>query len=281
MRIISFGVVTDIHYGFDQGNKKGSQAPRLLENFFRRANKIGVDFTVDLGDRVIYQGRETNLAFTREAGYARDMSYLAKVKEHFNKAAAPHYSVNGNHDLGHMSANDNARILGMPETSYSHDIKGVHFVFWNPNVRVDANREMHATAQDLQWLKDNLAKTANPAVIFCHIPFDDQNETPYVDKDDPTKWIFPSFYAESKEIRKILEDSGKVIECHFGHLHRNRHSTINGIHYFEHQSLVQKNENTGHARNASYIVTIDLDNAETRIRGFGKGQKNRIAPLTL
>ena len=282
MRIISFGVVTDIHYGFDLGNKKGSQAPRLLENFFKRANRIGVDFTVDLGDRVIYQGRDTNLVSTREAGLAQDISYLTKVKEHFNKAAAPHYSVNGNHDHGHMSANDNARILGLPDTSYSRDIKGIHFVFWNPNTRViDGGREMHAFAENIEWLKNDLAQTDKPSVIFCHIPFDDLNDKPYVDKDHPEKWIFPSYYAESKDIRKILEDSGKVIQCHFGHLHRNRHREINGIHYFQHQSLVQKNENTGHARNASWIVTIDLDSAETRLQGYGKGQKNRTVQLTL
>jgi hypothetical protein len=136
---------------------------------------------------------------------------------------------------------------------------------------------MHAFPDEIQWLKDDLAKTSLPCILFSHIPLDNLPGETVHDKDDPAKWIFPSHYDEGEEIRKILEDSGKVRLCMAGHRHLNRHREINGIHYIIHQSLTQKNPNTGHARGAHSI--IEIDDKAVRIKGYGVGQNTRVLPF--
>ena len=264
-----FAVCTDIHYGFDQANKKGSQAARLIERFIRVANKNRVDFSVDLGDRVIYRTPEL------------DRSYAKSVREHFNKAAAPHEKVDGNHDRRHMTAEENAAIMGTPVGSYSKIYGNIRAIFWSPNVTPDKDRQLDMTQEEIQWLKDELAASDLPCVLFSHIPLHNLPRDKQPANDDPDKWIFPSYYnRQGAEIRKVLEDSGKVKLCMAGHLHHNTHRMINGIHYVLHQSLVQKNERTGHARGAFSIVDFDEQTGEIKITGYGVGQKNRLLSFT-
>jgi alkaline phosphatase len=266
--MVYFAVVTDIHYGFDKGNKKGSRAPVLIDRFIKAANTNRVDFAVELGDRVI-----------ATADAAQDEHYQQKLSEHFNKLAMPLYSVDGNHDVWHRP--------NRPSSAVRHG--DVTLVLWNPDVRIwkyiDKNdpdgppkiRSLHATPEDLQWLKDALAAAETPCIVFSHVPLDNQA------KDDANalardKYPNFSYYPQGAEIRKILEDSGKVRQCFHGHRHRNRHREINGIHYFTLQSLVQRNENTGHVRGAFYMVKIDEN--EIRVKGYGPGQKSYAIPLT-
>src|SRR5687768_12257860 len=181
--MLRFAVVTDIHYGFDQGNKKGSHAPRLIDRFVRVANKSKVDFAVDLGDRVICQSPE------------QDLHYLKKLTEQFNNLAMPKYSVHGNHDLRHLTRQDNEDALGLPGESYSLDIKEHHLIFWNPEVRVNEDKILTASKEDLAWLKNDLAASQYPAILFSHVPLDNTAH------DDPLphpgqKYYFPSFYSQ-------------------------------------------------------------------------------------
>lgn len=259
-----FAVATDIHYGFDQGNKKGTQAARLVERFIRVANKNRVDFSVDMGDRVIFKTTE------------QDLFYLNSLRSHFNQAAAPHEKVDGNHDRRNLSAEQNADIMGTPVSSYSKVYGNIRALFWSPNVTPDKNRQLDMTEDDIQWLKDQLAASDEPCILFSHIPLHNLPRDKTAENPDPEKWIFPSYYVrQGEEIRKILEDSGKVKLCMAGHLHHNTHRMINGIHYVLHQSLVQKNERTGHARGAFSIVDIDEKSGEIKITGYGVGQKSR------
>lgn len=263
--MLRFAIVTDIHYGFDEKNKKGAQAPRLIENYIKKANKYRVDFSVDLGDRVIYKSPD------------RDRAYLTQLKDQFNKLAMPHYAVHGNHDLGNMTRYDNADILGVPAYSYSHDIGGVHFIFWSPNVRLNRHKEVHTHPGEIEWLEKDLAETNLPCVVFTHIPLDNYPNETVLNKTDPTKWLFPSHYEQGPKIRKVLEDSGKVMLCMAGHRHMNRHREINDIQYIIHQSLTQKNKNTGHARGAYSIV--EITDRDIYIQGFGVGQPDHVFAL--
>jgi alkaline phosphatase len=265
--MVYFAVVTDIHYGFDKGNKKGSRAPVLIDRFIKAANTNRVDFAVELGDRVIA---------TTDA--EADERYQQKLSDHFNALAAPLYSVDGNHDVWHRPRR--------PSRAVRHG--DVTLLLWNPDLSLwkrqdkddptapPAIRGLHASDEDIQWLKDALAAAETPCIVFSHIPLDNQP------KDDVTalkRDRYPNFsyYSQGAQIRKILEDSGKVRQCFHGHRHRNRHREINGIHYFTLQSLVQRNENTGHARGAFYMVRIDEN--QIAVKGYGPGQRSYIIPL--
>ncbi len=259
--MVYFAVVTDIHYGFDRGNKKGSQAPKLVDRFVRTANRNGVDFAVDLGDRVIATDPET------------DHYWHRKLTEQFNALAVPRYAVDGNHDVCHMAPN--------PSRVERHG--DFTLIMWNPDVAIrkvpDTGnpaaparvRGLNARTEDLQWLKNALAAAETPCIVFSHVPLDntDKDDRHALQRDGHPSF---SYYPQGGAIRKILEESGKVDLCLAGHRHRNRHRAIEGIHYLTLQSLVQRNENTGHVRGAFY--TVKIDDGTIAVKGYGPGQRS-------
>lgn len=255
--MLRFAVVTDIHYGFDRGNKRGSKAPWLIERFVRAANRNRVDFAVDMGDRVTYTSRD------------RDGYYLGQLKEKFNQLAMPKHSVNGNHDVTYLTPEENAQILNLPVGSYSRDIGDYHVIFWSPSVRISGTNQLFIKPDEMQWLRDTLNAMDRKCIIFNHIPldnFDSDNQA----ATEHDKRPFISYYPQGPEVRKILEDSGKVVLSMSGHRHRNRHREINGIHYITHQSLVQHYGDGNRAHGAYSIATLDGDRIQ--IKGYGHSQ---------
>src|SRR4051812_18944550 len=116
---VRFAVITDIHLGPDTRAKLGTKAKGLLKVFARAAAKYKPDFLVDMGDRVT----------ANDAAEARaNMTTVTKI---FNRIAAPVYNLIGNHDIARLTREENEQIMSNPGTSYSRDIKGYHFVFWN------------------------------------------------------------------------------------------------------------------------------------------------------
>lgn len=252
---LRFAVVTDIHYGFDINNKKGSKAPKLMDRFVKVANGNGVDFSVDMGDRVILKTP------------ADDAHYLKQLTHHFNQRSGPHYSINGNHDLKNLSRADNAAILGYSPESQLVDVGDYNLILWSPNVNGrDGDGYLSAWASHIDWFRDALTRATKPCIVFSHVPLDNSAaDDEYIEKNLTN--YFPAFYREGKDIRKMMEDSGKVILCMAGHRHRNQHHEINGIHYITQQSLVQRHTVLGRAIGAFSLVTID--DASIRITGYG------------
>lgn len=225
-------VITDIHHGRDSGAKLGSRAARLLEKFAKAAAFYGPDLVIDMGDRITASDAEEAARLTRE------------VKGFFNRIAAPAHFLTGNHDIKHMSAADNAAITGSGPGSYSAAAGGYHLVFWNPAAVSGKNREGKGkggvTAQELDWLRRDLAAARGPAIVFSHIPLDnngDEHEALEKAGRKGSPWTF--YFREGPEIRRIMEESGKVRLCLSGHHHCNRHREIGGIHYITQQSLTQ------------------------------------------
>lgn len=260
--MLRFACITDTHYGFDSGNKKGSRAPRLVPRFVKAANKNRVDFAVDLGDRVIHKNPE------------QDRYYLRGLREHFNALAVPYEPVMGNHDEWGMSRAENADILGADVNSRSKDIQGYHIIFWSPNV-LGQNGFVDVRDEDLEWLRADLAATDKPTILLHHIPIDCQDAAEARMANHP----FFTFYARSHKIRQILEESGKVKLSICGHRHRNRIHEINGITYITQQSLTQKMARHSAPYGAFAIYEVDDDSA-LHVRRFGRGQRNVTIKLS-
>lgn len=255
--MLRFAVVTDIHYGFDRGNKKGSRAPALIDRFIKAANANRVDFAVDMGDRVTFTNPE------------QDRHYLIKLKEQFNKFAMPKYSVHGNHDITYLTRTENENILGLPHGSYSKDIQDHHVIFWNPNVKISGTDGLYIEPEAMDWLRETLKKTDKKCILFSHIPLDNYpaDNAAAMEHD---KRPYLSYYPQGPKVREILEESGKVILCMAGHRHRNRHRDINGIHYITHQSLVQRYHDTERAHAAYSLVRIEKGRIQIEGRGLGQ-----------
>ena len=261
---IRFAVVTDIHYGFDRANKKGSRAPKLMDRFVKVANGNNIDFSVDMGDRVSFSTPD------------KDRHYLGQLTQHFNQRATPHYSIHGNHDLYNLTRAENAAILGRDTESRTVDIGDYTLILWSPNTNGrDGDGYLSAWAEHVDWFEQALNSTTKPCIVFSHVPLDNSMQDDLNTRLSPGKY-FPAFYAEGAQVRKMMEDSGKVILCMAGHRHRNRHQNINGIHYITQQSLVQRHEKLGKPIGAFSVVTIGQ--ADIKIKGYGIRQPDYTLP---
>lgn len=263
--MIRFFLVTDIHYGLDRKKKLGSKAKGLVEDFVKAANSEDLDCVVDMGDRVNTYDNNTDKRFMKE------------LKAEFNKVSAPIHSILGNHDLHNLSRKENEEIMDSPANSYSREIGGVKMLFFNPGLNVMKHKGLKVRDKDIEWLKAELDASDKPCILFSHIPLDNFEED---DKEALKRdgWPNLSYFERGPEIRKILEDSGKVIACFSGHHHRNKQSTINGIHYITHQSLIQRIEEEPETPCGAYS-RVEIDGEEIRITGFGHGQPDRVIAI--
>jgi predicted phosphodiesterase len=272
--MLRLAVITDIHYGRRVKNKYGDKAPALVEKFVKAANKFKADTVIDMGDRVSCQNIKADKA---------DMTSLRKK---FNDLNAPVHYVLGNHDVKFLSIQDNEKIMKSPADSHSLDVNGFHLVFWNPNVdNHPVNGGLYLNKGDLKWLKDDLAKTDAPTILFTHIPLDDRLEDAL--KSPEHNGIARRFsYPEGTEIRKTIKEAGNVILCMAGHRHANFSKTIDGTHYVTVQSLVQApNKKNARAPYGTYaFVEIDTssnDNKnEIKIELKGKYKKTYELPFS-
>lgn len=262
--VLRFAVVTDIHYGFDSGKKKGSRAPKLMDRFVRVANTNAVDFSIDLGDRISLSAPD------------KERHYLGQLTDHFNQRSSPHYSIYGNHDLYNLTRADHAAAIGRDGSSQIIHTDQATMILWSPNTNGrDGDGYLSAWQSHIDWLEKALAAATGPCVVFSHVPLDNTTDDDKGIQLGENKF-FPGFYVEGANIRKIMEDSGKVILCMAGHRHRNRHQDINGIHYITQQSLVQRHRTLGRAIGAFSVVAID--DTQIKITGYGIRQPDYTLP---
>ncbi|HEY0901634.1 MAG TPA: metallophosphoesterase [Micavibrio sp.] len=251
--VLKFAVITDIHYGINTGNKLGAKGPQVMNAFERAVKKKHNDFIIDMGDRIS----------TREI--AQDRAHMENLMTHFNRMAQPVYHVMGNHDVQRLSRADNAHITGQGAESYSLDHSGYHLVIWNPYVDREGTG-LRVRPQDLDWLRDDLHTHDRPTIIFSHAPLY-QEKNPH----DPEPGYKPAIrfhFDESEKIREILEQSRHVRLCMNGHLHRNHHETINGIHYIAQQSATQAIKTKPHLPTRAWSwVEATADRITVKLQG--------------
>ena len=230
MQTLKLALITDIHHGPSEHGKQGDEALSLLEDFVTASNLYKPDLVIDMGDRIRDIDREGDFVLEQEV-----ISIL-------NKLNAPHVHLLGNHDLEHLSREDNEAALGVSVASQSRDIKDYHLVFWQPNARFP---DFIATPEQLSWLKNDLASTTLPSLIFTHAPFSDAAmHSHYYFQNAPKSH---AGYQNSQEIRQIIDSNANVTACLSGHVHWNSLNTINGTHYLTLQSLTESFTTQGQA----------------------------------
>lgn len=259
---IKIGIITDIHYGFNIRAKLGAKAPKLMQAFEKAVALYKPDFIVDMADRI--SGKDP----------VSDRENMVALKAHFNRMAAPTHHLHGNHDLRYLSRAENEEITGSPGHSWSKDQGGFHFIFWNPEIKYDP-KGLHVSDSDLLWLKNDLASTDRPTIVFSHIPIDHEDKP----QPNPHEKIAVRFhYADSQNIREILENSGHVKLCMSGHVHRNHHSQINNIHYISQQSLTQMHQK--HYRVPARAWSwLEIDDDHITVKLQGRVRKDYLIPL--
>ena len=211
---LSIGWITDVHHGYC------TDADKRLEAFINAAITKNPDFILQGGD------------------FCHPTPEAASFLNIWNKFKGPKYHVLGNHDMDKGTKQQIMDLWQMEKPYYSFDKGAFHFVvmdcnhilsdgkyidYVKGNFYIDSNKRDLVNPEQIEWLKEDLARTTKPTIIISHQSFDDVW----------TGYTVPNKFA----VRKVIDDANgsqkkpKVIACFCGHHHLDNHMMINGVHY--------------------------------------------------
>lgn len=255
-----FALVTDVHFGpaasFEGRLRKLShEAAPLLGDFVERMNRTArPELVVNLGDAI----EDESPAADRQR-YQQFLAVLSRLE-------APVLHVAGNHDSIHLD-DDALRALWHHEGPlyYSRDIAGVHFAVLCTEETKDV--AVHLPAPQLEWLAADLAASSTPAIVLTHHPASDQSL-------EGNRWFEKAPHicriAERRALRRVIEQSGKVLAVFNGHAHWNHVDVIAGIPYITLQSLVENLDDDAPGRAAAAYAVCDVDGDRLRVHIGGE-----------
>lgn len=243
--VVSFGFITDCHFA-DIDTKPGDirfyrESLSKLSAFVADMNATGVDFVVEGGDF-------KDLGATPE----KSLEYLDSMEATLAKFKGPRYHVLGNHDhdniskdefLSHVSNHGQERAKAF----YSFERGGVKFIVLDACYRPDGTpycrgnffwKDALIPSEQLEFLKSELASATGACVPLVHQQLDAEDET---------------CIRNAAEVRKILEDSGKVKCVIQGHIHEGCFHEINGIGYYSSEASV-----LGHKSDSNAYSVIEV-----------------------
>lgn len=245
-RNVKFGVFADLHVDIMHDTQE------RLQVFLDHCRKEDVDFIIHLGD-FCYPDDNRKVNCTPEhqpvniANALKVKTYADKpaILRMFNDFEKPSYHVLGNHECDMCSKQELLDFIEAKNGSYySFDCGGFHFVVLDCSFFKDKDGNLHAyengnyfevgfdenmslpwlPPEQVQWLKDNLAKAEYPAVLFSH----------------QTLSILPESWAirNWKEVREILKAAPKgVAACFNGHHHMDLCTKEDGIWFMQINSM--------------------------------------------
>lgn len=263
---MKFAIINDSHIGPSQsGFEKGvhrklvNQSESILESIITTLNQVEKpEFVVNLGDSI-------EDVTDRQTDRQSFKKFLALV----SPLTAPIYHLIGNHDVRTLPEAEIAKLLGYEKMYYSFDSGQFHFTVLSFTITGDhtnVKEDISAVVppEQIVWLKDNLAKTNKPTIVFSH----------YGLAEDEMKGNFwfegEKHYAllsNRTEVKKILEQSGKVRAVFNAHQHWNKMHVENNIPYFTLTSMSENFRNDGIPTKAYTIVSLDQDKIAVDVHG--------------
>ncbi|MCE1198051.1 MAG: metallophosphoesterase [Marinilabiliales bacterium] len=201
---IRFGLCTDVHIPTMHDSE--SRITRFIDDM----KKAKPDFILEMGD------------------FATPDPKFARCFEIWNSFPGPKYHVIGNHEMdGGYKREQTMAFLGMKSSYYSFDQNEFHFIVLDGNDKKNPEAKGYKQfigAAQAEWLRQDLAATRYPVVIFSHqglVEYQSEDETYGVEN-----W---------KDIRKMLNDHNnshpgkRVVACFNGHTHYDDAVLIDGI----------------------------------------------------
>ncbi len=257
---VRFALVTDVHLGpparfGGKLRKLSHEAPRLVRGFVERMNAVErPELVVNLGDVIEDESREIDRE--RYASFVELLSGLDAERLH----------VAGNHDMVHLDADDLRALWGHAgPLYYSRDVGGVHFAVLHTLETKDV--AVHLPADQIAWLQGDLARAAAPVVVLVHHPASEM-------RLDGNRWFEKAPHicrvAERRDLRRVIEASGKVVAVFNGHAHWNHLDVIGGIPYVTLQSLIENLDDDAPGRAADACAVCDLDERRLVVRVLGE-----------
>lgn len=245
------GLITDLHYADKPtvGNRYYRETLAKLSEAAARFQEEQVSFAVELGDLI-------DSASTLE----EELGYLRTINHRFSDLVPHRYYVLGNHCVERLTKNEFLTEAGQEKSFFSFDRSGFHFVVLDacfrgdgqPYGRKNANwTDAFVPPDEVAWLKEDLAATDRPVIVFIHQRLDVSNH--YAPKN-------------AAEVRGVLEQSGNVAAVFQGHSHHNDYKDINGIHYCTLAAMI---EGAAPDHNGYSVLSLSPDGS-LALTGFRK-----------
>lgn len=264
--LLRFGMLSDIHYAdrdpadpryYRQSLSKVKECVDLM-------NHQGVDFLIELGD---FKDQDP------VPNEANTLKYLTGIENVFQQFNGPTYHVLGNHDMDGISKDQFlSRVtntgIAASESYYSFNLKGFHFVVLDGNFTRDGIAYDHGNftwdntmipEAEVNWLKEDLQNNELPCIVFIHQMLDDAKS-----KEQSVQ--------NAARVRQVLEESGKVICVFQGHVHEERYSLINNIHYYSMMAVV---DHEG-PENNSYMIAGIYPDGSIAIDGYRRASDQQF-----
>ncbi len=250
---MKFVIISDIHIGKEKEHKgvirkmSRHSLPFLDEFITRINNEIKPPFVINLGDVI------------NDITHDIDVDNLKIAFDSFKKLNCPIYNLVGNHEQKTISVEELEILFNHKPLYYSFDQGDYHFI-----ALFSERKELLIDDSQKNWLSEDLNNTSKKTLIFVHHSLADQDLT-------GNFWFegLPEgcLIKNRKEIRKIIENSKKVIAVFNGHLHWNKMDVHNGIPYFTIQSLVENFKNEDIPSNSYAIIELSDDLIKVDIQG--------------
>ena len=249
--LLRVGLITDLHYADKPpaGTRHYRETPAKLAEAAARFEKVKPTFVVELGDLV-----------DAADSVKTEQQYLKAINRDFSAISKDRHYVLGNHCVDTLTKPEFLDGVEQERSYYSFDRGDFHFVvldscFRNDGVPYGRKNskwdDANIPAAELEWLRADLQTTTRQTVVFAHQRLDVSNS---------------HGVRNCPDVRKILEDSGKVLAVFQGHSHQNDLKDIRSIHYC---TLVAMVEGSGDESNGYSFVQI-APNGEIHLTGFRK-----------
>jgi len=251
--LLRVGLITDLHHADKPpaGTRHYRETLRKLAEASALFEKDKPTFIVELGDLI-------DAADSVET----EQRYLRTINREFSAISKDRHYILGNHCVDTLTKDEFLDGVEQKQSYYSFDRGEFHFVVLDACFRSDGEpygrknskwNDANVPAAEVEWLQADLTATGKKTVVFAHQRLD-------VSNDHGVK--------NCSEVRKIFEESGKVLAVFQGHSHQNDLKEIGGIHYC---TLVAMVEGSG-AENSGYSIMEVAASGTIRLSGFRKQQ---------
>lgn len=245
------GLVTDLHYADKPaaGTRHYRETLAKLSEAAERFERDQPEFVVELGDFV-------DAADSVEV----ELGYLKTINREFSAICQDRHYVLGNHCVDTLKKEEFLQGVEQERSYYSFERGGFHFVVLDACFRSDGQaygrKNSHWTdanipPAELDWLEADLKASGKPVIVFVHQRLD-------VSTQHGVK--------NNAAVRRILEDSEKVLAVFQGHSHQNDVHVLEGIPYC---TLVAMVEGSGAEQNGFSLMDIAPDGT-IHLQGFRK-----------
>ena len=210
-RRVRIGMVTDLHYADKPpaGTRHYRETLAKLEEAAEHFQKDKPDFVVELGDLI-------DAADSIET----EKKYLARIKKGLAALPGDKHCVLGNHCVTTLTKEEFLEGVGQKSPHYSFDVGGFHFVVLDACFRSDGQAygrenfewtDANIPNEQVEWLRADLKAAIGKTIVFAHQRLDVKN----------------AYGVKNAElVRKVLEESGKVLAVFQGHSHKTTSKTF-------------------------------------------------------